>query len=186
MTQIVGAVGVIASLSIVSWQSRQLVKQMKISNSMTTLAVMNSGLDRLHSFLGRLADEPHLRPYFYGGLEVDGSDELLKDKVLAIAEMLADILDYGLTSAAYLPSVKEQDDWSDFVIYCLERSPALRQLVEGNPDEWWKEIAKLRSSYGPVQPFVPEAQPAEGERDRRRSFWARLTEMATHPGRQPG
>ncbi|MFC4071864.1 hypothetical protein [Actinoplanes subglobosus] len=174
VTQIVGACGVIASLSILSWQSRQLVKQMKVGNSVATLAAMNTGLDRLHSFIGRLADDPSLRQYFYGGVKVDELDPMTRNKVESLAEMLADILDYQLTSAKYLPSVKDQDDWSDFSVYLLERSPVLRDLIEGSPDEWWKEIANLRHSHGPIQPIAPAVQPEAGDLIRRNPAFPRF------------
>jgi hypothetical protein len=151
IADVVTSIGVVTSLGFVAFQTRQLVKQTKIRNGLSSLAARYNSLERLHAVQSVLIDNPRLRPYFY-------SNEMFPDpsteggaQVLLVAEMIADAGDYGVMALEIMPSIKGYEGWRDFASFILDNSPAVRHVVNEHP-KWYVELRRLASESAEIRP----------------------------------
>lgn len=137
----VGIAGVIGSLIFSGWQTRQLVYQTKIQNKIAASTIFHSGNDRFNEVARVFIDYPELRSYFYDGAPVPNRGAK-RSRVLATAEMLADIIDSVLYSVSQFATRNEYKEWVDYAAYLLDKSPAFAGLILEHL-EWWPEIVKI-------------------------------------------
>ncbi|WP_238011533.1 hypothetical protein KZZ52_33705 [Dactylosporangium sp. AC04546] len=135
MTQVlavVGAIGVIASMVFAGWQSREVAKQTKIQNALAGSSSLTETLNALHNILGMMVDRPDLRPFFYDGIACP-TDGPLRNSVLTIAEMLADVAETGILVHYQVRTTASIEDWNDYVDFLLRSSPTVTSVIHSHP-----------------------------------------------------
>ncbi|MFI1925798.1 MULTISPECIES: hypothetical protein [unclassified Streptomyces] len=140
---VIASIGVVVSLLVSSWQTRELTRQTSINNVMAGVSAMYNGMERLHHIETLIAAEPRLHGHFYGGASLP-DDEDQRARVLTIAGMLADVVDYGLVITDTTPDIKFYAGWRDYALSLRRTSPAMAHLVEERP-LWW---AALNTYWG--------------------------------------
>ena|SRR3984957_13873433 len=151
---IIGMVGVTAGLVFNAYQIRMLASQGKTQNEIAKAASVYSGVTGLISFYRVFVDQPSLRKYFYDGAPTPVDLEE-RDRVIPLAEMLADTIDSVLRTIYRFGEREDHSDWTDYIEYMLAHSPALRELVLDHPI-WWPDIVRLMR-----EEKVVEASPGE-------------------------
>ncbi|MCL6667324.1 hypothetical protein [Streptomyces panaciradicis] len=136
----IASVGVVASLLISAWQTRELTRQTVINNRIAGTTAMYNGLERLHAVDGFIASQPWMYDHFYGGASVPEEPEQ-RARVLALANILADAVDYGLMTTELTP-VQGFDGWRDFALVMFRTCPALVQTVSEHP-AWYPGLSSL-------------------------------------------
>ncbi|GAA2578692.1 hypothetical protein GCM10010304_19930 [Streptomyces roseoviolaceus] len=87
-----------------------------------------------------LFENPQYIPYFYARSPVP-QEEAERLRVLVLAEMFADSLDYGLLIKSLAPETDNYDCWDEYVAGMLENSSAIRSVVSQNPT-WWPTLTQ--------------------------------------------
>lgn len=136
--------GLIASLAAVfsilfaARQTRELTKQTMLNNGISAASAVHNSLDRLHAIDSMLFENPQYIPYFYAGesLPHTGDDRL---RVLTLANMFADSLDYGLLIKSLAPETDNYECWDEYVEGTLASAPAIRFVVSQHPT-WWPSL----------------------------------------------
>lgn len=136
---VIASIGVVASLLISTWQTRELARQSAINNGIAGASAMYNGLERLHYIETFMATAPELHAYFYGGADLPTQEEA-RARVLTVTRMLADALDYGLRITTLNPEMERYEGWRDFALALRASSPALVHVVEEHP-EWWTVLS---------------------------------------------
>jgi hypothetical protein len=92
---------------------------------------------------------PLIRPYFYDGVPVpddDGDNAELRNRVLAVAEFVVDILeDCWDNEDCY--AGEDRDAWMHWIYEVFESSPAASTLYAENV-EWYPKLTKLFEEEG--------------------------------------
>lgn len=142
---VIASIGVVVSLLVSSWQTRELTRQTAISNGMAGMSAMYNGMERLHHVDTLIAAEPWLHAHFYGGAPLpDDADR--RARVLTIAGMLADVVDYGLVISEANPGVQFYAGWRDFALALRRDSPAVVRLVADRP-AWWAALTRYWAEH---------------------------------------
>lgn len=137
----VSVASVILSLLFVARQTRDLARQTRISNSIAGAGLVHDILEVSHAWHAALADDPHLRPYFFDNRAcAAGSPDRARTEIMA--EMLADILDYDLVAAKLMPDAESPKEWHRWPRHMLLQSPILREVVQRHRD-WWPGLSAL-------------------------------------------
>ncbi|PZG24054.1 hypothetical protein C1I95_01540 [Micromonospora craterilacus] len=124
---------------------------------------MYNGIERLHALQTMLIESPHLRPYFYSNEQPpdDRTEEGIQ--LLLVAEMLGDILDYGLMTVDFMPPVQEYEGWRNYANFLYDHSPILRRIAFEHP-EWWVRLIRHWQETGRFGQIV-DKQNAGGEEE---------------------
>ncbi len=136
-----GLIGLAASVLLLALQNREVAKQTKISNAVGGASVIQEAINGGRELNMVFLERPELRAYFYDRKAPPpaGSD---RDRVLIVAEMLADVLDVGLLTTRLVPSTESNDDWTTYTAFIAAHSPALVDLVRQHP-EWWPQVINV-------------------------------------------
>ncbi|QUC62986.1 hypothetical protein IOD14_43025 [Streptomyces sp. A2-16] len=136
---VIASIGVVASLLVSAWQTRELTRQTAINNGIAGATARYNGLERLHYVESFIAAEPELHGYFYGGLELpaEGNERW---RVLNLLRMLADTVDYGLMVNDLNPEIRSSDGWQDYALLLRASSPAFVYVVNEHPN-WWAALS---------------------------------------------
>ncbi|MEU5955489.1 hypothetical protein [Streptomyces sp. NPDC047525] len=138
--------GLIASLAAVlsilfaARQTRELARQTNINNGISAASAVHNSLDRLHGIGSALFENPQYIPYFYAGSSLP-QEEAERLRILVLAEMFADSLDYGLLIKSLAPETDNYDCWDEYVAGMLESAPAIRFVVSQHPT-WWPTLTQ--------------------------------------------
>jgi hypothetical protein len=162
---VIASIGVVVSLLVSSWQTRELTRQTSINNVMAGVSAMYNGMERLHHIESLIAAEPWLYGHFYGSAPLP-DDEDQRARVLTIAGMFADVVDYGLVIAETNPDIKFYAGWRDFALSLRRTSPAMVHMVGEHP-MWWAALNK----YWAEHPELRRLPLSERERAVR-GWWA--------------
>ncbi|MEU4339340.1 hypothetical protein AB0F59_32615 [Micromonospora lupini] len=129
---------------------------------MAALGAMYNGLERLHQLQNILIEHPNFRPYFYSNKVPPDSSSEEGVRLLLLAEIFGDVLDYGLMVVDLIPPVKEYEGWHDFATFLHEHSPVLRQVAYEHP-EWWVRLIRHWHEAGLTVPAeeAKQSDPAE-------------------------
>ncbi|MER7576091.1 hypothetical protein [Streptomyces sp. NPDC126514] len=142
---VIASIGVVVSLLVSSWQTRELARQTSINTGVAGVSAMYNGMERLHHIEGLIAAEPWLYGHFYGGASLP-DDENQRARVLTIAGMFADVVDYGLVITETNPDIKFYAGWRDFALSLRRTSPAMVHLV-GERSAWWAALNKYWAEH---------------------------------------
>lgn len=138
--------GLIASLAAVfsilfaARQTRELARQTVLNNGISAASAVHNSLDRLHAIDSMLFQNPEYIPYFYAGRPVPHDDEEERLRVLTLANMFADSLDYGLLIKSLAPETDNYECWNEYVEGMLVNAPAIRFVVSRHPT-WWPSLS---------------------------------------------
>jgi hypothetical protein len=149
------AIALIGTLLLVARQTRSLASQTELANKLAVLSASDESVTGLRSIHLVLLDHPELRRYFYDGAELPKAaeseqDHELRDRVLLVAELLADALVRAINANRTLEvSEVERASWEDLINYFLTMSPAMRAQIEAQP-MWWPSLTERLLSLAPV------------------------------------
>ncbi|MFF5881929.1 hypothetical protein [Streptomyces sp. NPDC012589] len=136
---LIASVGVVASLLVSAWQTRELTRQTVISNGVAGATAIYNGMERLHHIEGQSAARPELHAYFFEGGEPPAEEEV-RTQVLVLARMLADTVNYGLMINTLNPELKGYNGWRGFALMLRDSCPALVATVNEHPT-WWPALS---------------------------------------------
>jgi hypothetical protein len=132
---IVGLAGVISSVVLLAWQTRAVAQQTRISNSIASASVISNSTSGLREVLALFIEHPELRPYFYE-FKSPPSQGNKRARIITAAEILADILEEGLSVNRLVQTVRFSEEWPLFCADMLTSSPALNEVIQQNPNSW--------------------------------------------------
>ena len=122
------------------WTAQQ---QMAFVGAQTRLQVRDRTLGNVLALDRAFLDHPELRPYFYGGKDLDKSDPLYA-RVEAVAEMHLDVFDYNLHHRRLFPNEYHFPEGNEnFVREMLAQSPIMRRHLEKNAAWFSPELRAL-------------------------------------------
>jgi hypothetical protein len=132
---IVGLAGVIISVMLLAWQTRAVAQQTKISNAIAGASVISNSTSGLREVLSIFIEHPELRPYFYGSRRLPGRGHR-RERVVTVAEILADILEEGLSVNRLVQTARFSEEWPLYCADMLTSSPALNEVIHQKPNSW--------------------------------------------------
>ncbi|MFB7927712.1 hypothetical protein ACFC4C_01250 [Streptomyces sp. NPDC056039] len=141
VTAIGGLLGLIVSLVFLAVQTRAVSKQVAASNNLAGTQSLDHTFAGLREIHFKMLEYPGVRAYFYEGHPLP-TQEPDRERVLIIADSLADVLDSGIQVTRRIPQNESEEDWASYCRYLLERSPTLRAVVSEHP-KWWPDLAAL-------------------------------------------
>lgn len=142
---VITSLGVIASLLFSAWQTRELTRQTAINNGIAGAAAGYNSLERLHAVDSFIATHPWLYNHFYGGAPIPDDPEQ-RARVLALVNMFADSIGYGLMTTTLAPAIQGYEGWREFALSVRSGCPALVQAVGANPG-WYPTLAAHWNSH---------------------------------------
>jgi hypothetical protein len=132
---IVGLAGVIISAMLLAWQTHAVAQQTKISNSIAGASVISNSTSGLREVLSVFVEHPELRPYFYGSRRLPSRGHR-RERVVTVAEILADILEEGLSVNRLVQTARFSEEWPLYCADMLTSSPALNEVIHQKPNSW--------------------------------------------------
>ncbi|MDO0915488.1 hypothetical protein QQM39_33120 [Streptomyces sp. DT2A-34] len=137
---LIASVGVVVSLLVAAWQTRELARQTAINNGIAGAAAIYNGIERIQHFESYITAEPWLHAHFYENADLP-ADENQRVRVLALSRMLADVLTYGLMISILNPEMRGYGGWKNFALEMRSTCPSLVEVVNEHP-EWWPALAE--------------------------------------------
>jgi hypothetical protein len=137
---LIASVGVVVSLLVAAWQTRELTRQTAINNGIAAATAIYNGMERIQDFEKCIAAEHWLHAHFYENAATP-SDENRRVTVLCLARMLADVLSYGLVISLRNPEMRGYGGWENFALAMRGTCPALAEVVNEHP-EWWPALVE--------------------------------------------
>jgi hypothetical protein len=113
----------------------QGTKKSQVSATYSTATSMVLEIDRL------VVQYPAFWPYLYERKEIDPKDPE-RNKLLAAANMILDILEYIWERRGDFQSTTDRDAWRDWMLHLFEMSPSVTALYEAQP-EWYPHLKAL-------------------------------------------
>ncbi|MFD4523265.1 hypothetical protein ACFWP7_04885 [Streptomyces sp. NPDC058470] len=141
MTAIGGLVGLIVSLLYLAKQTKAAVDQVHTSNTMAGNNALEVAMSNLRDIYFKMLEYPGMRAYFYEAKPTPDHDPE-RERVLILAELLADALECGLMSTRRIPESESYEDWRDFCQFMLAHSPSMRLITSEHP-MWWPGLVAL-------------------------------------------
>jgi hypothetical protein len=154
IVSVIGLAAVVLSLLVTAWQTRELVQQTRISNSVNIAAACVSSGTLISSAHSALLEDPSLRAYIYDGKPCS-VDDPNRSKVVTVAELLGDATEYGLIMGEHLDQAKK---WRAYPISLLATSPVFYEVVADRPG-WWPALEKLLKECPPRPDAKADAVP---------------------------
>jgi hypothetical protein len=141
ITALSGLIGLVVTISLLTWQTRAVAKQAKVANAIAGATVLYNSTNNLREVLRLFVDDPDLRAYFYGR-KASPRTRRQRIRVTTVAEMFADTLEDGLVAHRLVPASESEDDWIGYCRHMRANSPALEELVQRHP-AWWPQLSAL-------------------------------------------
>jgi hypothetical protein len=142
---IVSALALVLSLLFLARQTRETARQSVLANQLAGLQAKSEIYFTVDRILYKFLEFPHLRQYFYEGidvpvdLEVEGASEI-REQVLTFAELFCDALETGFdTYRSVDPAADFRSPMDTYAEDIFEGSPAIRYLVQARPG-WWPNL----------------------------------------------
>jgi len=110
--------------------------QIRKSNSLAFLAAHNTLTERVMSIDLLLFEHPDIEPFLRGNALLANLSEHDTDRILAVLEYVADVMENALIHRRYLG--RKAIVWEPYLTYFVCNSPALRQFIASN-EEWYVE-----------------------------------------------
>jgi hypothetical protein len=136
-----GLLGLALSVVLLAWQCREVARQTKISNSVAGASVLQESIQSLGAFQHILIERPELRRYFYDSAPRPEAGET-RDRLLAVAELLADAIEVGLFASRLVVSTGSAEDWESYTRDMIGYSPVLRETIQAHP-VWYPMLTEL-------------------------------------------
>lgn len=157
--QIIGALGVIISLMLLAWQTKNLGKQIEISNLQGRYQTLHNAIERYHHALGLIFTHPELRPYFYEQQPCP-QDDPNRPRVLVVAEIIADAIDHAVRVSGQFPDQAHKSGWKSSAL-AMAKQPIFIELLMESPNYFPDLISILHEPVLRVEEQSP--RPDTGE-----------------------
>jgi hypothetical protein len=133
-----GLIGLIASVGLLTLQTRTLVEQTKVSNAIAHATVISNASGNLRQVFQIFIEHPELQPYFYESRDppVRGHK---RARITMAAVILGDIFEDGLVAHSLLPTSRSSEAWAKYCRLVLNTSPIMNEIMKRNPG-WWPEL----------------------------------------------
>jgi hypothetical protein len=144
VSSVVGLFGLVISIGLLAWQTREVAKQTKISNAIARISAVNQNSEGLRAVLDHFVREPALRPYFYEGVPLPKRGRR-RHQILSIAEEFGDVLNEAIVTFSTIADAagfRQRADWLDYCQTMLITCPTLADLSTLHP-AWWPELSEL-------------------------------------------
>jgi hypothetical protein len=151
---IVSAFALVLSVLFLARQTKESARQSVLANQLAGLQAKSEIYSTVDRILLQFLEFPHLRKYFYEGIEIPaavevGADRDVRDQVLTFAELFCDAIERGLdTYRSVEPAADFRSPMDTYARDIVEGSPAIRYLVQLHRG-WWPNLEvwiTLRSS----------------------------------------
>ena len=140
----VSAIAVVVALCFIWIQTRNLRRSIQSSTYQNVYQTMID-VDRF------FAENPNLKPYFYGGKQVDTKEQVNRERLFSIAEMLADYFDNVYHQEACMPP-QTFAGFSKFMRDTYQNSPVLREFLSERKDWYSKKFIEHLQGISKTQP----------------------------------
>lgn len=132
IAQTIGALGVIISLTLVAWQTKELRKQIEISNLQSRYQTLHNAIASYHNALGLIYNHPELRPYFYER-QACPQDDPNRPRALVVAEIIADSIDHAIRVAGQFPGQTHRPGWKSTALD-MAKQPIFIEVLTRFPE----------------------------------------------------
>jgi hypothetical protein len=127
-----GLVGAITSVGLLTWQTRAVAQQAKLSNAISQASVVSNSSNNLRQVFLLFFEYPELRPYFYESKKPPSRGDK-RTRLIMVAEMLGDISEDGLVAHRLMPpirvpSIRSYGDWIKYCSAVLTTSLILKEI----------------------------------------------------------
>jgi hypothetical protein len=142
---VVSAFALVLSLLFLARQTRESARQSVLANQLAGLQAKSEIYSTVDRILYQFLEFPHLRKYFYEGVEIPGDNEVeaqsgVREQVLTFAELFCNAIERGLdTYRSVDPAADFRSPMDTYANDIVEGSPAIRYLVGAHPG-WWPNI----------------------------------------------
>lgn len=147
---LIASVAAILTILFSALQTRALSRQTAISNGISAASAIYNSIERLHNIGNLVYQDPDLGKYFHEGAPIPAEGSVKRNKVLILAHMYADCLDYGLMIKGLAPEAGSYDCWDAYAEGRLASSPAIRLVVSENPAWWPTLVSHMRDALPPA------------------------------------
>ncbi|MFF3641948.1 hypothetical protein [Streptomyces sp. NPDC002564] len=137
---IIASAAALATILFSALQTRTLIQQAEVNNGISAASAIYNSIERLHSIGSLLFQDPDIVKYFHEGAPVPPEGDEKRARVLIIARMYADCMDYGLMIKDLAPEAGAYDCWNTYVEGRLASSPAIAFVVSKDR-AWWPTLA---------------------------------------------
>ncbi|RSM86808.1 hypothetical protein DMH25_42860 [Streptomyces sp. WAC 01325] len=127
-----------------------------MATELTGTTALDQCLNNLRDIYFKMMEPPGLRKYFYDEVPCPEA-EIERDRVLLLAETLADVLETGLMTTRRIPDTESVGDWRDYCLFIRRHSPVVRDLLVEHP-AWWPELRQLEEDECPA--LEPSSAPS--------------------------
>ena len=142
---IVSAFALVLSVLFLARQTKESARQSVLANQLAGLQAKGEIYSTVDRILLQFLEFPHLRKYFYEGIEIPaavevGADRDVRDQVLTFAELFCDAIERGLdTYRSVEPAADFRSPMDTYARDIVEGSPAIRYLVQLHRG-WWPNL----------------------------------------------
>ena len=142
---LVSALALVLSLLFLARQTRESARQSVLANQLAGLEAKSEIYTTVDRILYKFLEFPHLRKYFYEGIEIPefagvAKDGDVRDQVLTFAELFCDAIERGLdTYRSVEPAANFRSPMETYANDIVTGSPAIRYLVHVHPG-WWPNL----------------------------------------------
>ena len=142
---IVSAVALVVSLLFLAEQTKASTRQSVLANQLAGLQAKSDIYSTVDRILYRFLEYPHLRRYFYEGVELPAESlnaevTVNRDQVLLFTELFSDAIERGLdTYRSVEPAADFRTPMDVYAGDIVAGSPAIRYLVCSHPG-WWPNL----------------------------------------------
>lgn len=136
VASILGPVVVIVTIPLLVRQTRVIAEGARSA----TFAHYRDQSARLNDLF--LAN-PDLRPYFYEGRQVDSEDDLLRQRVEAMAEAILDVLEAIVLHQRYFKRVWARNTFEEYAGVLFRPGSILTEYLAAHPTWWPEEVHAL-------------------------------------------
>ncbi|MFG2962281.1 hypothetical protein ACGFZS_03255 [Streptomyces sp. NPDC048288] len=148
---IIASAAALATILFSALQTRSLIQQTEINNGISAASAIYNSIERLHNIGSLLFQDPGIVKYFHEGAPMPPEGDEERARVLIIARMYADCMDYGLMIKNLAPEVGAYDCWDAYVQGRLASSPAITYVVSKDR-AWWPTLASCVQHLLPPGP----------------------------------
>jgi hypothetical protein len=138
MLQLIGTIAVVASVLVLAYQAREVVRQTRTANEVSGTVAHRELVFQWERWAKVFIHHPALHDMYFGEPATEPSDAD-RVRLAVIAEGHADWLEAGLTTERQLASysfVTSLGYWDDYVAWVVASTPGLRKVLRDQPNTW--------------------------------------------------
>jgi hypothetical protein len=133
----VGFVAVFISLYLTRKQTEEMTTQSRSIAESVRYTTFQNIIAETTSFDQQFINHPEIRPYFFGGMDIEEADPHY-NLALSFADYVLDYFDFLLIQSRQFPQVFPSQTWGAFIADVFATSPLLRRyLASGSIRTWY-------------------------------------------------